>query len=65
MAPRPIRVLELCAGYGGFSLGLRLTGRATRTVCMVEREAYAAALLASAMEEGRLDPATKWCSIQR
>lgn len=63
MAPRPIRVLELCAGYGGFSLGLRLTGRATRTVCMVEREAYAAALLAKAMGEGRLDPCPIWSDL--
>lgn len=63
MAPRPIRVLELCAGYGGFSLGLRLTGRPTRTVCMVEREAYAAALLAKAMGEGRLDPCPIWSDL--
>lgn len=60
MAPHPIRVLELCAGYGGFSLGLRISGVPTRTVCMVEREAHVAALLVAQMAAGLLDPCPVW-----
>lgn len=58
-----LRALELCAGYGGFSLGLRLCGIETRTVCMVEREAYAAAVLVAQMEAGWLDPAPVWSDL--
>ena len=60
MAPHPIRVLELCAGYGGISLGLRISGVPTRTVCMVEREAHVAALLVAQMAAGLLDPCPVW-----
>lgn len=53
-------MLELCAGYGGFSLGLRISGVPTRTVCMVEREAHVAALLVAQMAAGLLDPCPVW-----
>ena len=53
--------LALCAGGGGLELGLSLAlGDAYRTVCVVEREVYAAAVLVSRMEEGRLHPAPVW-----
>ncbi|MHC4178849.1 MAG: DNA cytosine methyltransferase [Planctomycetota bacterium] len=59
-----VRTLELCAGYGGFSLGLRLVRPGGfRTVCMVEREAYVAAVLAARMEEGLLDQAPIWSDL--
>lgn len=63
MGSARINVLELCAGYGGFSLGLSLTGRAFRTVCYVEREAYAAACLVGAMSRGQLDDAPIWSDL--
>jgi len=50
-------MLELCAGYGGFSLALRGIARA---VCFVERDAYAAATLVARMAETRLDQAPIW-----
>jgi site-specific DNA-cytosine methylase len=42
----------LCDGYGGFELGLREHG--VRTVCRVERDSHAAAVLVARMEEQRL-----------
>jgi DNA (cytosine-5)-methyltransferase 1 len=53
-----LRSIELCAGYGGFSLGLRYHD--VRTVAYVERDSYAAATLVARMEESRLDQAPIW-----
>ena len=53
-----LRALELCAGYGGFSLGLR--EHDVSTVAYVERDSYAAATLVARMEEKRLDQAPIW-----
>ena len=53
-----LRSIELCAGYGGFTLGLRDYG--IRTVAYVERDSYAAATLVARMEEQRLDQAPIW-----
>jgi len=38
-------------------------GVETRTVCHIEREAYAAAVLAARMEEGSMDPAPVWSDL--
>ena len=53
-----LRSIELCAGYGGFTLGLRDYG--IRTVAYVERDSYAAATLVARMAEQRLDQAPIW-----
>lgn len=53
-----LRSIELCAGYGGFTLGLRDHG--ISTVAYVERDSYAAATLVARMEEARLDQAPIW-----
>lgn len=56
VALRAISGLSLCTGTGGLELGLRLAlGGAYRTVCYVEREAYAAANLVAGMESETLD----------
>lgn len=53
--------LSLCAGVGGLELGLHLAlGDDYRTVCYVEREAHAAAILVARMEEGIMAPAPVW-----
>lgn len=53
--------LALCAGVGGLELGLRLAiGPSYRTVCFVEREAFAAATLVARMEDEALDQAPVW-----
>ncbi|MFQ5503460.1 MAG: DNA cytosine methyltransferase [Planctomycetota bacterium] len=57
-----LRALSLCAGIGGLDLALRRFG--VRTVAYVEREAYAAAVLVQAMEEGRLDAAPVWSGLE-
>ena len=62
-----MNVLALFAGYGGLELGLSLAGEvssfASRTVCYVEREAYAAANLVEKMEQGLLDRAPIWSDV--
>lgn len=61
MAVRPLRGLALCAGAGGFELGLSLAlGDAYRTVGYVERDAYAAAALVARMADQALDDAPVW-----
>ncbi len=47
----------------GLRAGLRHMGIETRTVCHVEREAYAAAVLAERIEEGSLDSAPVWSDL--
>lgn len=55
-----IDVLSICTGGGGLDLGLELAIPGARTVCMVEREAFAVAHLVSAMESGFMAPAPVW-----
>ena len=56
--------LALCAGNGGMSLGLRLAVPEARTVCMVEREGFAAADLVSKMQSGWLDQSPIWSDLE-
>ncbi len=62
VAARP-RVLSLCAGYGGLDLGVRLACPGAVTVCYVERDVQAAAVLVSNAEAGRLDDAPVWSDM--
>lgn len=58
-------VLSVCSGYGGLDLGVELaTGGATRVVCHVEREAFAAAILAARMAEEAVAPAPIWSDLR-
>ena len=60
-----MRGLALCAGVAGIELGLKLAlGDSYRTVCYVEREAFAAELLARRMEEGHLEMAPIWNDLE-
>lgn len=60
-----VNVLSFCSGYGGLDLGVDLaTGGATRVVCHVEREAFAAAILAARMAEEVLAPAPVWSDMR-
>jgi DNA (cytosine-5)-methyltransferase 1 len=62
-----LHTIELFAGVGQLGEGLRAglghLGIETRTVCYVEREAYAAAVLAARMQEGSLDAAPVWSDV--
>lgn len=64
MALRSINGISLCSGIGGLDLGVKLTIPGYRTVCYVEREAYAAAVLAARMEEAALDSAPIWADLR-
>lgn len=55
--------LSLCAGAGGLDLGLHVAEPRYRTVCYVEREAYAAATLVARMEDAALDRAPVWSDL--
>lgn len=57
-------ILSLCTGGGGLDLGFQLAIESARTVCMVEREAFAASRLVSAMEKGLLHPAPVWSNAR-
>lgn len=63
MALRPVNGLALCAGAGGLELGLATAIPGYRTVCYVERELAAAAVLAARMEDGSLAPALIWDDV--
>ena len=56
--------LALCAGGGGLELGLHIARPGYRTVCYVEREAYAASSLVARMEAAELDQAPIWDDLR-
>jgi DNA (cytosine-5)-methyltransferase 1 len=62
-----LHTLEICSGVGmlgeGLRAGLAHMGIQTRTVCHIEREAFAAAVLASRIEEGSMDAAPIWSDL--
>lgn len=60
---RPFNVLSLCSGVGGLELGLELAVANARPVCYVEREAYAAEVLAARIAEGFLADAPIWTDL--
>lgn len=64
MDPRPFTILSLCSGVGGLDLGLRVAQPNARTICFVEIEAFACAILAARMAENALDPAPIWTNLR-
>lgn len=65
MDPATFTVMSLCTGIGGLDLGLRLAVPAARTICMVEREAFAIATLVDQMEKGAMDACPIWTDLAR
>lgn len=62
--PRPrMTVLSLCSGYGGIDLALE-SAMGTETICYVERQLYAAAVLAERQRTEDLAPAPIWDSLE-
>ena len=53
-----MRELSLFSGYGGFSLGLKLSGINTRTVAYVEWEKYPQEIIKARINDRILDDAT-------
>ena len=60
-ASEGLRELSLFAGAGGGILGGKLLG--WRTVCAVERDAYAAQVLAQRQNDGHLEPFPIWSDV--
>lgn len=60
LRPEHLNILSICTGGAGLDLGVELAIQSARTVCMVEREAFAVATLVAAMEQGLLHPAPVW-----
>ena len=59
-----LRTLSLCSGYGGLDLGLHRVFPNARTVCYVENEIPAAAILVENTRKGRLDDAPIWSNLK-
>ncbi|WP_416372779.1 DNA cytosine methyltransferase [Agrobacterium pusense] len=55
-----LNLISICTGGFGLDLGVELAIPSARTVCMVEREAFAVAQLVSAMQAGHMAPAPIW-----
>lgn len=60
LRPDSLNILSICTGGGGLDLGIELAVPSARSVCMVEREAFAVAQLVAAMEQGLMAPAPVW-----
>jgi len=61
---RSLNILSLCAGVGGFDLGIRVAQPNARAVCFVEIEAFACEILATRMEDKSLDEAPVWTDLR-
>jgi len=64
LPPPPCTELALFSGAGGLSLGLHRAVVGLRTVCHVERDAFAAAVLVARMETADLDEAPVWDDVR-
>ncbi|MGV1985618.1 DNA cytosine methyltransferase [Agrobacterium sp. 22-221-1] len=60
LCPEHLNLISICTGGFGLDLGVELAVPGARTVCMVEREAFAVAQLVSAMEAGHMAAAPIW-----
>lgn len=58
-----LRSISLFAGVGGLDLGVELAS-GSRVVCYVEREAFAASILAARMRDGALARAPIWSDVE-
>lgn len=63
MALPPINVLSLFSGAGALDLAIRIAIPGARTICYVEREIPAVAILAARMADGSLDSAPIWSDV--
>lgn len=61
---RTFNILSICSGVGGLELGVGLAVPNARTVCYVESEIYATAILAERMAENALDSAPVWTDLR-
>jgi len=62
-SPSDYNVLSICSGVGGLDLAVQISVYNAVTVCHVERETQAAAVLAARMADGSLDAAPVWSDL--
>lgn len=58
-----VRVLSLFSGVGGLDCGFQIANPNSRTVCYVEKDEYAAAVLVSRIKDETLDDAPIWDNV--
>lgn len=61
---KSITHVSLCTGYGGIDLGLRRSLPNLKTICYVERDAFAIANLVGKIEEDKMDAAPIWSDLR-
>src|SRR3990167_5451436 len=59
-----MNTLSLCAGVGGFDLGLKCAIQEVRTICYVEIEPFCQEILLRRMYDGWLDRAPIWPDLK-
>lgn len=59
-----MRILELCAGYGGLGLGVRIAIPWARVVGVVERQAYCASVLMERMGAAQVGGPALWPDVE-
>lgn len=59
-----VNVLSLCSGVGMLDIGIGCAVPGTRTVCYVEREAYAVGVLVQRMQDKTVADAPVWSDIR-
>ena len=59
-----MNTLSLCAGVGGFDLGLKCAIQEVRTICYVEIEPFCQEILLRRMDDGWLDRAPIWPDLR-
>jgi DNA (cytosine-5)-methyltransferase 1 len=63
MAIRSANIISLCTGGGGLDLGVELAMPCARSVCLVEREAFAVSQLVCSIQQGLMAEAAIWSDV--
>ena len=59
----PYNILSICSGVGGLDLAIQISVENARTICHVEREVQAAAVLAARMADKTIHEAPVWSDL--
>lgn len=63
MASHTYNIMSVCAGAGGLDLAVQISVKNARTVCYIEREIQAAAILAARIQDKTLHEAPIWSDL--